>query len=125
MKGIKTMKGFSLIELMIVVAIMGIIAAIAIPAYQNQILSSRRADSMSELLQMHMQQEGYRLENISYATTAQLDVPTSDFFTYTVADVSATTFTLKATAKSSQTGDTSCKILTLDQSMNKTPAICW
>jgi type IV pilus assembly protein PilE len=125
MKGIKGTKGMTLVELMIVVAIIGIIAAIAIPSYQSQIQSSRRGDGMTQLLKLQMQQEAYRLENSSYATTAQLGVPTSDYYTFTVSAVGATTYTLTATAKGSQAYDTTCTPLTLDQSMNKTPVACW
>ncbi|MFT5675911.1 MAG: type IV pilus assembly protein PilE [Paraglaciecola sp.] len=118
-------KGITLIELMIVLAIMGIIAAIALPSYQNQILRARRGDGITQLLQLQTQQESFRLENISYGTTAQLALPPGEYFTYTSSNVGATTYTLSATAKNSQTSDTSCTLLTLDQSMNKTPGSCW
>jgi type IV pilus assembly protein PilE len=122
MQGIK---GMTLIELMIAVAIIGIIASIAIPSYQTQILAARRGDGITQLLQLQMQQESYRLENNSYAISAQLGLPVSDYYTFTSSGVSATAYTLTATAKSSQTADTGCTALTLDQSMNKTPATCW
>jgi len=122
MQGIK---GMTLIELIITVAIIGIIASIAIPSFQNQILAARRGDGMTQLLQLQMQQESYRLENNSYATSAQLGLPVSDYYTFKSSGVSATAYTLSATAKSSQTADNGCTALTLDQSMNKTPASCW
>lgn len=122
MQGIK---GMTLIELMITVAIIGIIASIAIPSFQNQILDARRGDGMTQLLQLQMQQESYRLENNSYATSAQLGLPVSDYYTFTSTAVSATAYTLTATAKSSQTDDSGCTTLTLDQSMNKAPSACW
>lgn len=122
MKGIK---GMTLIELMVTVAIIGIIASIALPSFQDQIVKSRRGDGKTQLLQLQMQQESFRLENNAYATTAQLTLPANDYYTFTASNISASTFTLTATAKSSQTSDTDCTPLTLDQSMNKTPAACW
>lgn len=117
--------GFTLLELLIVIAIVGIIAAIAFPAYQSQIQESRRGNAQQQLLQLQLQQENYRLNNNSYATTADIGMPVSDYYTFSISNVSATTYQLNATAKGSQTADAACTPLTLDQSMNKAPATCW
>jgi type IV pilus assembly protein PilE len=118
-------KGMTLLELMVTVAIISIIASIGIPSFQDQIMGTRRGDGMTQLLQLQMQQESYRLENNSYATNTELALPVSDYYTFTTSAVSATAYTLTATAKSSQTEDSGCTALTLDQSMNKNPAACW
>ena len=60
-------KGFSLIELMIVVAIMGILSAIAIPSYVEQVRKGKRADAKVELLRIAQMQESYFVQNMSYA----------------------------------------------------------
>lgn len=59
--------GFSLIELMIAVAIVGILAAIAYPAYTNQIAKGRRAECRSGLMQAMQQQERYYTQFNAYA----------------------------------------------------------
>lgn len=62
--------GFSLIELMIVVAIMGVLVAIAIPAYTDSIRQSNRAEAKGELVQVASEQERFFSSNNTYSTDA-------------------------------------------------------
>lgn len=75
--------GFTLIELMVVLAVIAIIAAIAIPSYRSQVLKSHRADAVNVLGDLQLRQERWRAENPAYATTAQLGtLPSSDYYTF-------------------------------------------
>ncbi|SEA63495.1 type IV pilus assembly protein PilE [Thiothrix caldifontis] len=67
MTTIKHHQGFTLIELMITVAIVGILAAIAYPSYTAQVQKSRRADAQVALQEIAQRQEAYFLRNYSYA----------------------------------------------------------
>ena len=60
-------RGFSLIELMIVVAIVGILAAIAYPSYNESVLKGRRAEGRTALTDLMIQQERYLSQNGTYA----------------------------------------------------------
>ena len=60
------MKGFTLIELMIVVAIIAIIAAIALPSYQQYQIRTKRAEAQSEMMQIALRLENYKAINHSY-----------------------------------------------------------
>ncbi|GAA3951041.1 type IV pilin protein [Allohahella marinimesophila] len=64
-------KGFTLIELMIVVAIVGILAAVAYPAYRDSVMKSHRADAKAELLRMATAQEKFFSRSGSYARTVK------------------------------------------------------
>lgn len=61
-------KGFSLIELMIVVAVIGILAAVAYPAYQDYVIRSKRGDAMNALSAVRIAQEKYRVNNSTFTT---------------------------------------------------------
>jgi len=130
MINVKKSSGFTLMELMIVVAIIGIIATIAIPSYQEFVQKSRRSEAHSGLAKMQLQQEAHRMVNSTFTSSfgsGSNDVhePASDYYTFTMSGGTASAYTLKAAAKSTQTADTSCASMTINQAGTKTPSSCW
>ena len=117
--------GVTLIELMVVVIITGVLATLIFPSFEKQILTSRRGNGISHLLRLKIQQEAFRIENISYAKTEELNLTTSKYYTFVVTNVSATTYTITAKAIGSQMSDKTCLTIQIDQSFNKTPAHCF
>lgn len=76
MRSQQDMRGFTLMELLITVAIVGILAAIAYPSYTAQIQKSKRSDAMVSLQDIAQRQESYFIRNYSYASTlTQLNYP--------------------------------------------------
>lgn len=124
--------GFTLIELLITVAIIGILAAVAYPSYTDFVTRSNRSEGQRELMRYANLQEQVYVDNRSYAadmkglgeTTTSIDTASGNY-TISVKESDATTFTLQAVAKSTQTSDTGCITLTIDQIGTKTPTACW
>jgi type IV pilus assembly protein PilE len=138
-------KGFTLIELMIVVAIIGILAAIAWPSYQNYIKRSYRAEAKTELMDI-----AQRLEKC-HSTYGRYDDPPGDdqcavfdslaspgyatkggdgFYIITIEPLASSdqrnSYRLTATAnRAPQTEDSGCEELSLTHTGQKEPEDCW
>lgn len=102
--------GFTLIELMIVVAVVGILAAVAIPSYSDYVTRGRIPDATSNLAARRVQMEQYFQDNRTYVnapacpTTADT---TGQYFNYScVAAPTANAYTLRAVGKGAMTGFT-------------------
>lgn len=66
---IRQSRGFTLIELMIVIAVVGVLLAIALPSYEDSTRKSRRSEAVTALTQLQQAQERHRASNIAYAAT--------------------------------------------------------
>lgn len=121
--------GFTLIELMVVVAIIAIIAAIAIPAYTEQVRKSRRADATRFVGQLQLDLERWRAENPCYGQSgvggcptftasgtypATPDATVSPFYAIAITNAVPAAYTVTAQPRpgSAQAGDR-CLTLTL------------
>lgn len=121
-----SLKGMTLIELMVVVAIIAIIGAVAYPLFTDYVREARRADAISQLLTLQMAQEEYRLRNTSYAELAALGTTvSSDFYTFSTSNIGSESYTLTATATGAQVNDTACATMTINHNDQRTPADCW
>jgi len=101
-------EGFSLIELLIVIGIMSILSAIAVPAYRDYVMRGRITEATSNLAAKQVQLEQFFQDNRTYlgASACDSDTTTSENFDFSCSVQSATAFTLLATGKSSMAGFT-------------------
>ena len=112
----KNHKGFTLIELMIAVAIIGILVAIALPNYQRYILKSHRSAAINAVMELASRQARYYTTNNTYTTSlvtlgyAADPMPvassTEHYYDLSVSAVNATSYTVSAAPSGGQTKDT-------------------
>ena len=127
-------RGFTLIEMMVTVAVAAILGAVALPGFLSQLAQGRRTDAIEALMTLQQSQETWRGAQPSYAASLSALglAATSRTGDYSLAllNVTATGYTARATAVAGrrQAADTACTILSLTVdggSLNTTPAICW
>ena len=134
----KAEKGFTLVELMIVVAIIAIISAVAYPSYQDSVRKANRADAMDTMLDTAQRMERCYTSYGVYDNATNCPVLTGTLpiesphkhYEISVA-TTASTYTLTATPiTAQQLADTQCTTFVLDQTGKKTatgttPTLCW
>ena len=121
-------KGFTLLELMITVAIIAILASIAYPSYQDSVRKTHRANAQAAILEASSFMERYFTENNTYAGAIMPASISSEQYTVSIAAQSSASYAIQAapTAGTGQASDI-CGTMSLSSTNQKLPTTsgCW
>jgi type IV pilus assembly protein PilE len=125
----RRIRGFSLLELMIVLAVIAITLAWALPSYQESVRKARRGEAQALMRGVEVCAARWFTVNTSYVGmdgTDDCEPDDDDYYTYSISDLSATAYTVTATPGGSQADD-KCGIMTINQTGLATAAKpgCW
>ncbi|MBM2884409.1 type IV pilin protein [Chromobacterium amazonense] len=122
-------KGFSLIELVIAMAVLAILVGVAVPAYTSFIQQSNRSAAKTALQDLATRQESYYTLNNTYASqltalnyasgTVYVPGGGNNLYALAISSATASSFTLTATPQGNQAKDTSCQTFQLDNQGNQ------
>lgn len=112
----EALAGFTLVEMLCALVVIGVLAAIALPSYQHHITAARRAEARAALAQVQLAQERWRAEQARYATLGELALPAltgEGHYELTVHVPSTRGYAASATALGAQAADGACRHLRL------------
>lgn len=125
-------RGLGLIELLVVLLVVAILAAIALPAYRSHVLKANRKEAIAALGRIQIAQEARRGSASAYGTLADLGIPAATdggLYALSITGLTATTYVATATATGSQAADTDCATLSATQAGPDTATdakkACW
>ena len=110
------LRGFSLIEVLIAVAVVGVLASLALPSFEAQLLRARRIDALVSMLQLQGAQERWRGHGVGYGSLTDLGVPSvtaAGHYVLQVVSADEDGYEMRASATGSQARDTGCRHMAL------------
>lgn len=117
--------GFTLVEMMVTVAIVGILASIAWPSYQQSVMQGRRTDAIQSITYYRQALERCYSQNFTYLNAAATPCPaatganvasTNGYYAISFPTLNATQYTIQAAPQGTQVNDKQCQVMTVNQS---------